>query len=308
MLWFLIQQFNVNGYGVNQMVKLYYKHLYPSMKEWRDKPFAPWSFKEQVLLNVLSFFESNYLEDEDFDLKRELGCEIFMDSGAFTATAMGFELDPYEVAEMQVILKADIIVPLDKVILANDTSEDVNRKISENIRNTEILLDMNPKGSEIIGPLHGFSKEIIQRSYDSYYNLGIRKFALGGIVFEPDFEKNLERMKLVREITGKHHLHVFGKFLHPELLHYLIEMQIDSVDGYGYIFSSLKGQYIVENKYESLADLTDESIKLCSCRSCQENSLQDFLRGDRDAQHLLIQHNITSLNRLKLKLEKNKGK
>ncbi len=36
-----------------------------------------------------------------------------MDSGAFTAASMEFQLDPYEVTDMQALLKADYIVPLD---------------------------------------------------------------------------------------------------------------------------------------------------------------------------------------------------
>jgi hypothetical protein len=38
---------------------------------------------------------------------------------------------------------------------------------------------------------------------------------------------------------------------------------------------------------------------MCSCSACQENLLQDFQRGDDDAQYLLIIHNIQALIQLK---------
>jgi tRNA-guanine family transglycosylase len=292
--------------GLATLVKLYFKHLYPTMVEWQEKPFAPWGFKEDVFLNVLSFFESSLL-DNNFDLRKELGCEIFMDSGSFTATAMGIKLDPYEVAEMQALLKADLVVPLDNVVLLGDSDKEIKKKINENVRNAEILLEMKPKESEVIGPLQGFTEEIIQYSFDKFLEMGIKKFALGGLVFVPDLNENIERIKIARKITEKFPLHIFGKFLHPELLHYLFDLKVDSVDGYGYILSSLKGLYIVDNKYISLADLSDEKIKNCTCEICQKNNYQDFLNGSREAQHILIQHNIISLNRLKESFEKKRN-
>ncbi|NHJ48764.1 MAG: tRNA-guanine transglycosylase [Asgard group archaeon] len=288
------------------MVKLYFKHLFPSITEWQEKPFAPWDFNEHVLLSVLSFFETKLLDD-DFDLKKELGCEVFMDSGAFVATAMGLQLDPYEVAEMQAMLKSDFIVPLDNVVLLGDSNKEIEYKIEENVRNAEILLDMKPKGSELIGPLQGFTKETIQYSFDKFIDMGIKKFALGGLVFVPDLDENLERIKIAKKITGKHSLHIFGKFLHPELLHHLYDLRVDSVDGYGYIISSRKGLYIIDNKYVSLAELSDDKIKNCSCETCQQYDYQDFLQGNREAQHILIQHNIRALNRLNQNLEKKSG-
>lgn len=289
------------------MVKLYFKHLYPSIIEWQEQPFAPWSFRENVLLNVLSFFESDLLTEE-FSLKKELRCDILMDSGAFTATAMGFQMDPYEVAEIQAILKADLIVPLDEVVLLSDTKEIVKEKISNTIRNTEILIDLKPKGSEIIGPLQGFSKEILLNLYDKFRVLGIRKFALGGLGFDPDLQRNLKRIKIARDITKNQFLHVFGKFLQPELLKYLIDLNVDSVDGYDYIISSLKGLYIINRKYESLVNISEKDIKKCNCTVCQNNEYQDLIRGDRESQFLIIQHNIWALNNLKEQLLKHKSK
>ncbi|NHJ41267.1 MAG: hypothetical protein FK731_14640, partial [Asgard group archaeon] len=270
------------------MVRLYFKHLYPSVKAWQEPPFAPWSFRENVLLSVLSFFETNFLTNE-FSLKEELGCEILMDSGAFTATAMGFQMDPYEVAEIQAILKADLIVPLDEVVLLGDNEEIVEEKIKNTIHNTEILMDFKPKGSEIIAPLQGFTKEILQKSFDKFHDLGIRKFALGGLVFDPDLERNLKRIKIARELTKKNFFHVFGKFLDPELIKHLVDLNVDSVDGYGYIIASLKGLYIINNRYESLSNLKEDEIEKCDCFVCQNNSYQDLIRGDQESQLLIIQ-------------------
>ncbi|NHK31359.1 MAG: hypothetical protein FK730_08410 [Asgard group archaeon] len=289
------------------MVKLFYKHLYPSLKEWQEQPFAPWSFREHVLLSVFSFFESNIFIDE-FSLKKELGCEIFMDSGAFAATAMGLRLDPYEVAEIQAILKADLIVPLDEVVLIGDSEDIADEKVNNTIRNTEILLDLKSKGCEIIGPLQGFSEELLQKSFDKFYEMGIRKFALGGLVFDPVLERNLKRIKIAKKVTKNHYLHIFGKFLHPELLNHIIELDVSSVDGYGYIISSIKGLYIINNKYESLINLEEGDIKKCNCDICQKNNYQDLIRGDREAQLLILQHNIWALNELKEQLLKQKSK
>ena len=59
------------------------------------------------------------------------------------------------------------------------------------------------------------------------------------------------------------------------------------MDGYGYIISSIKGLYIINNKYESITNLEEEDIKKCNCDSCQKNNYQDLIRGDREAQFLI---------------------
>ena len=279
------------------------------MAEWREEPFAPWTFDENVLLSVLSFFETNLIQ-EGFSLKKELSCEVFMDSGAFAAASMGFNLDPYEVAEMQAILKADLIVPLDLVIFEYESEEIARKKIQQTIQNTEILLDYKPKDSEIVAPLQGYSREILEGAFDSFRSLGLSKFAIGGIVFQSNLEETLERIKLARKITNGYSLHVFGKFLHPELLNYLKELQVDSVDGYGYIISSIKGLYIHQDEYQPITELNQESLSLCSCLACQDSTIEDFTRGDKEAQFLLIKHNIESLIKIagrKAVLKENKG-
>jgi len=284
------------------MVQLYFKHLYISMQEWQEEPFAPWKFKENVLLSVLSFFESKNLVD-NFSLKEELDCKIFVDSGAFAATAMDYQLDPYEVAEMQAILKADLIVPLDLIVVEQDSEDVAKRKVLETIKNTEILLDLKPKGSEIVAPLQGLTEDILEFSYNKFKEMGLNKFALGGIVFQPQLEENLKRIKITQDITGNDSLHVFGKFLHPELLHYIIDLKVDSVDGYGYIVSSLKGLYIYNGKYLPVAKLEEEVIDSCNCNICKEFTLADFIKGSKESQLLLVQHNIYALNSIAEQLQ-----
>jgi hypothetical protein len=224
-----------------------------------------------------------------------------MDSGAFAAESMGFSLDPYEVAEMHAVLKADLIVPLDRIILAEDPDAVIEQKVAETISNTEILLDFRPKGSEIVGPLQGHSPEIIKEMFEKYRALGIRNFALGGLVFQSDLNMTLDLIKTAREITQGFTFHVFGKFLHPRLLKPVIEIGTDSVDGFGYILSSVRGLYIDVQKqqYEVITNINDEELKKCSCQACQENTIQDFQRGDEDSQYLLIIHNIHALIKLK---------
>ncbi|MFW9996104.1 MAG: tRNA-guanine transglycosylase [Candidatus Odinarchaeota archaeon] len=277
------------------MFDLYFKHLYPSFPEWQEDPFSPWIFGEGVLLTVLSFFEKD-LEDS-FSLRDILKCEIFMDSGAFSAAAMGFSLDPYEVAEMQALLKADLVVPLDLVITLEDSLDEADQKVAETIRNTEILLDFLPAGSEIIGPLQGLTPELIERMFTEFLNLGVKKFALGGVVFQ-DIKQALERIKIARDITKGYNLHVFGKFLHPKLLKPVMRL-CDSVDGYGYILSSVKGLYIHKREYKAIAGINDDQLAECSCTACRDHSLLDFQRADREAQYLIIKHNISALIALK---------
>jgi queuine/archaeosine tRNA-ribosyltransferase len=159
--------------------RLYFKHLYSSYLEWQESPFAPWRFDgEGVLFSIVSFLESKLLE-EDFSLNESLQCETFMDSGAFAAESMGFSLDPYEVAEMHALLKADLIVPLDRIILAEDSDDLIKQKVAETISNTEILLDFRPKGSEVVGPLQGHSSDIIEEMFEKYRELGIRRSYYG---------------------------------------------------------------------------------------------------------------------------------
>jgi queuine/archaeosine tRNA-ribosyltransferase len=111
----------------------------------------------------------------------------------------------------------------------------------------------------------------------------------------------LDVIKTARKITQDYFLHVFGKFLHPRLLKPVIEIGADSVDGFGYILSSVRGLYtdIQEQQYDVIANITEDQLKKCSCPACQENLLQDFQRGDKDAQYLLIIHNIHALIQLK---------
>jgi len=279
------------------LVELYFKHLFPSMPEWREEPFTPWAFQEQVLLSVLPFFESPVLT-EDLSLREELQCKIFMDSGAFAAAAMNFIMDPFEVAEMQAILKADLMTPLDHVIFEYDTAEEIEGKITTTLRNTEILLDHKPKGSEIVAPLQGFAEETLTKMFDCYRSLGLQKFALGGVVFQNDYELILKRITVARAITKGQKLHVFGRFLHPQLLKDIILLGVDSIDGYGYITSSIKGLYIQGENYTSIQAISEEELKACQCQYCQEYSLQDFMRGDKESQLLLIQHNIIALTSL----------
>lgn len=224
-----------------------------------------------------------------------------MDSGAFAAASMGFNLDPYEVAEMHAVLKADLVVPLDKIILAEDSDEVINEKITETIRNTEILLDYCPIKSEVVGPLQGLTPELIERMFYVYHELGIKKFALGGLVFQSSLKDTIERIRQARKITTGYPLHLFGRFLHPKLLESVIATGADSVDGYGYILNSVRGLYInfQEQNYTSIAKITENDLKRCSCLACQENSLLDFQRGDQESQYLLIIHNIFSLIEIK---------
>jgi tRNA-guanine family transglycosylase len=287
--------------------KLYFKHLYPSFREWQEEPFAPWAFQENVLLSVLSFYESTVIT-EDFSLKEEVQCEVFMDSGAFAATSMGYHFDPYEVAEMHAVLQADFIVPLDIIILPDDSPTIVQEKIQQTLTNTEILLDLKPSGSEVIGPLQGMNRELITKLFDEYRSLGVTKFALGGLVFQPNLAANLERIAIAREITAGCFLHLFGKFLHPELLKLAIISDADAVDGYGYILSSIRGNYILNGKYHPVTTLTEEDISCCFCPICSEAELTEFTQGNQIAQYLLIQHNIHQLNHLKEKYLKEKSK
>lgn len=283
------------------MLQLYFKHLYTSLQEWQEEPFSPWKFEENVLFSILSFFETPILTEE-FSLKKELECEVFMDSGAFAATSMGYQLDPYEVAELQARLRADLIVPLDRIVFEYDSKEIAKKKIEETIENTEILLDMKPRGSDIIAPLQGFSENLLNYSFDKFRDLGIKRFALGGLVFQPEINDSLSRIQLARDITKKYHLHIFGKFLHPELLHHLYEFNIDSVDGYGYIVSSLKGLYLFEETYKPIVEIEEEEYSFCDCSACKNNTLADFMKGNKEAQLLLIEHNIHALNQLNKKL------
>ena len=253
-------------------------------------------------MSVLSFFESGLLDNDNFSLKEFLQCQsIFMDSGAFAAASMGFILDPYEVSEMQALLQADLIVPLDHIIVPEDPPEIISQKIQETLHNTEILLDYRSKGSEVVGPLQGLTSELLEQMFDAYRELGITKFGLGGLVFQPSLQQTLDRIKQARTITQGFWLHLFGKFLHPSLLKSVIESGADSVDGFGYILSSVRGLYIDTSaqKYMSIGKLIDSQQKSCPCSVCQEYELLDFQRGDREAQHLLIQHNIYALIQLK---------
>uniref|UniRef100_UPI00257EF96D tRNA-guanine transglycosylase n=1 Tax=Candidatus Borrarchaeum sp. TaxID=2846742 RepID=UPI00257EF96D len=257
-------------------------------------------FNEGVLFSIVGFFESTLLQ-EDFSLNEKLQCETFMDSGAFAAETMNFSLDPYEVAELHATLEADLIVPLDQIIFPEDSDKIIKQKVEETIKNTEILLDYRPKKSEVIGPLQGHSLDVIKEMFEKYRELGIQKFAIGGLAspFQSDLTMALDIIKTARNITKGFFLHVFGRFLHPRLLKLVIETGADSVDGFGYILSSVRGFYTLEGRYEVIGNITEDQLKSCSCPACQENSLQDFQRGDEEAQYLLIIHNIHSLIQLK---------
>ena len=92
--------------------------------------------------------------------------------------------DPHEVIEMHNILKADLIVPLDKIILTEDTQRAIERKITETIQNTELLLDNRPNGSTVVGPIQGTTISVIKRMVEKYEEIGIKHYALGGLVFQ----------------------------------------------------------------------------------------------------------------------------
>ena len=135
--------------------------------------------------------------------------------------------------------------------------------------------------------------------FDAYRELGLRKFALGGLVFQSNLNQTLERIKITRKITKGFFLHIFGKFLHPKLLKPVISSGADSVDGYGYILRSVRGFYIHDQNYQSIGKITEADIHNCICPACKEKDILDFQRGDREAQYLLIIHNIHSLIQLK---------
>ncbi|MFW9853495.1 MAG: hypothetical protein ACFFFG_00445 [Candidatus Thorarchaeota archaeon] len=218
-----------------------------------------------------------------------------MDSGAFAAASLGFTLDPFEIAEMQSRLKADLIVPLDEIIFSEDDEDIINQKLTSTILNTEILIDLKSIESEIVGPLQGLSLDIIERLFDTYRSLGIKKFALGGLVFQSSLKQTIEQIKKVRRLTKGYSLHIFGRFLHPTLLQPIMEAKVDSVDGFGYIIKSVKGMYIQQENRKYVAIGALESVEECSCSVCLNNDILDFQRGDETAQYLLIQHNIRAL-------------
>ncbi|MHA1974106.1 MAG: tRNA-guanine transglycosylase [Candidatus Hodarchaeales archaeon] len=284
------------------MFDLYFKHLFPYYEEWSETPFLPWGFSDCTFFSVLSFFECDLNKIEEQSISRIVKTKTFMDSGAFAAASLGIELDPYEIAEMHSILKADLIVPLDKIILQDDPENIVESKIKETIRNTEILLDYNIKRSEVVGPLQGLKPEILERMFLEYKDLGIRTFALGGLVFQESLSQSLERISSAREITESYYLHIFGRFLHPRLLRGIIETGVDSVDGFGYILRSIRGFYIYNGNYTSIGLLQQSQLEECECQACTNSSLDDFQRGDREAQHLLIKHNIEALIKIKDKI------
>ena len=65
------------------MFRLYFKHLLPSYPEWQEVPFAPWQFAEGVLFSIVTFFESDLLQEEDFSLRKTLQCETLKKRLAF---------------------------------------------------------------------------------------------------------------------------------------------------------------------------------------------------------------------------------
>jgi len=280
---------------VNQDFQLFFKHLY-SYSEWQETPFMPWNFDTGILFSALQFFESTDIQTSDFNLKKRVDCPIFMDSGAFSASAMGFVLDPYEVCEIHRITRADYAVPLDLVITEEDPEQTRKEKISKTIDNTKLLQEYIPT-STILAPIQGFTKTTMEVMFEEYRKLGITKFALGGLVFQRNIEANLKRIVMARKITQGYFLHIFGKFLHPKLLSLVVKTDADSVDGYGYIISSIKGKYIDVSKrsYVGIGKLEEENFQQCSCAACRNYDLLDFQRGDRDAQHLLLEHNINAL-------------
>ena len=281
-------------------MQLFFKHLYPSFKEWQEPPFTPWEFGEGVLLTVLSFFESDlFLEEEINAFSDVVRCSVMMDSGAFMADGVGFVLDPMEVVEMHALLKADLIVPLDRIIFEEDSDEVVEQKIEETLANTKLLLDHHIPGSEVVGTLQGFSQEVLERLRDEYRSLGIRYFGIGGLVFQRDLRSTRERILVARELTKGHRLHVFGKFLHPRLMRIPLELGVDSVDGFGYLLSSVKGLYLKATRYTPIREITTADLERCACSACVEHDILDFQRGDEAAQYLLIRHNIHNLINLK---------
>ncbi|MFW9778552.1 MAG: hypothetical protein ACFFE8_06825 [Candidatus Heimdallarchaeota archaeon] len=236
------------------------------------------------------------MDNPEFSLRNIVQCEpIFMDSGAFASACLGFTLDPFEVAEIHSRLKADLIVPLDDIIFSEDNETMINQKVATTILNTEILIDLKPKESEIVGPLQGLSLDVIERLFDAYRSLGIRKFALGGLVFQSSLKQTIEHIKRVRKLTNGFFLHVFGRFLHPALLKPIMKAKADSVDGFGYILKSVKGMYIEQKTRKYVAIGALESVEECPCSVCIDNDILDFQRGDEAAQYLLIRHNIAAL-------------
>ncbi|MFX1250425.1 MAG: hypothetical protein ACFFCZ_02310 [Promethearchaeota archaeon] len=264
-------------------------------------PLYPWPFGEGILFTTYSFqWLSDLICEPNFSLRDLIGSNvsIFIDSGAYSAAAMNITLDVYEINEIHYLLEGDYIVPLDYIIFPSDSKGTIREKVQQTIDNTVSLLEMKSNRSIVIGPLQGNSAETIASMYDRFREIGIDHFAIGGLLFKP-LKEAIKVIEIARQITRGQQLHVFGKFLHPQLLKIPIFSGVDSVDGAAYLAKSLQGWYIdpINYKYTPVSSLEEELV--CSCQICRDTSVMDLQRGDFESQLFLIEHNIHKLKEIK---------
>ncbi len=295
------------------------------MELFRKDPLISWPYTDAVLFTAYDIYRSN-----DFWLERivssgttlkeglmDLGFPkmkaLVADTGVFEVEArkagiakelgiqVDIELSNSQIFEAYELSGADYFVAPDEIVLPNETTESIQRKIETIKENLVGLLEfIHP--SKIIAVIQGHAESDIDNLFEFYRDQGITHFAIGGVIPLYHHDKTtLERvLQYARKITRNFWLHVFG-LPHMGLLHYYLhELGIDSVDTSALLYITARRRYLIGSYPEPVRKAVFEE---CGCDGCQNLNPNMSTTSSEFFLNLYI-HNLRAAARLSADKEK----
>ena len=232
----------------------------------------------------------NYYDRRDPRLSYEPG-ELFLDNGAFTASAKGVDLDRERVIRLQETLRPDLTIPLDYPLRANMSTKEMQRNWLRTRDNIAYWQSSTRLARKLVPALHSWDRKSlvdnirwIQKHADSDY------VALGSIV-SPDFavsggffgdrqpSKELVDMislaiSSVQKLSDfKVHLMGFGSS--PLTLHLAYYLGADSTDSSGYRRKAAYGKIVLRGTGERYVGNDSASFGTTKFAENDEEDIRD---------------------------------
>ncbi len=223
--------------------------------------------------------------------------KLFLDSGAFTATMKGLELDRERVAEIHERLSPDLVIPLDYPIkpgMPVDAMRDSWRKTCDNIL---YWLENTSLSKKTVPTLHSWDRSSLIRNVEWLARTCDSDYLAIGVIVNPEFtnfkgffkdrQPRIEFIRMlafaIEEVRRRtdFQVHVMGLGSSPLMLHIAYSLGVDSTDSAGYRRKAAFGKILLPGKGERYIGnrqgrfgrrhLTKRELELlskCSCTVC----------------------------------------
>jgi 7-cyano-7-deazaguanine tRNA-ribosyltransferase len=217
---------------------------------------------------------------------------IMTDSGAFQLSVYGnIDVLPQEILEFQYAIQSDICVPLDI-----PTPPDVQKEIAaSDLKETEKRLEEAmefERGSLLAGPIQGSTYPDLREAAAHFLrDKGFDVYPIGGVVPLMEtyrFDDLVEVVTAAKKGLGSGApVHLFGAG-HPMVFALATAMGCDLFDSAAYALFARDGRYLTVRGTWKLEEMR---YLPCSCRICQEHTLEELMESPEKSK-LLAKHNL----------------